>query len=67
MTPPSSLQHAAVQRLARLRELGDVVGEQRAQEFARPASPRRSITHMCETSNMPASRRTAWCSSICEP
>jgi hypothetical protein len=28
------------------------------------AGPRRS---MCETSNMPASRRTAWCSSICEP
>src|SRR6476469_763174 len=22
---------------------------------------------MCETSNMPASRRTLWCSSICEP
>ncbi len=35
-----------------------------------PASappPLTSTTVMCETSKTPASRRTAWCSSIWEP
>ena len=61
------VEHAAVERLARLRELGDVVGEQLAEKNSRTRAPRASITHMCDTSKMPASRRTAWCSSICEP
>src|SRR3546814_10130774 len=34
---------------------------------SRTFAPCRSTTVMCETSNMPASRRTWWCSSICEP
>ncbi len=59
-------QQARVERLAGLLQLVDVVGERLAQEIA-GAAPVRSTARMCDTSNMPASRRTAWCSSICEP
>ncbi|CFN79686.1 Uncharacterised protein [Bordetella pertussis] len=31
------------------------------------SAPPTSTLSMCETSNMPASWRTAWCSSSCEP
>jgi hypothetical protein len=60
------VEHARVERLARRLQLVDVVGQQAAQERAR-VGPARSTTHMCETSNMPASARTALCSSIWEP
>ena len=30
-------------------------------------TPARSTGSMCETSNIPQSLRTAWCSSICDP
>ena len=66
MTPPASFSMQLYSALPGVVSLATSLASSLREELAH-RGPRASITHMCDTSNTPASRRTAWCSSICEP
>src|SRR5579875_2615191 len=66
ITPPRSFSMHEYSALPGFFSLSTLFAS-RCRRKSRQRAPCRSTTVMCETSNMPASRRTAWCSSICEP
>ena len=66
MTPPASLSMQLYSALPESLSLATSLAISLLKN-SRTRGPRASITHMCDTSKMPASRRTAWCSSICDP
>ncbi len=66
MTPPASFNMQEYSAFPEVVSLATSLATS-LERNSRTRGPRASITHMCDTSNTPASRRTAWCSSICEP